>query len=56
MESIVVSQPVVVFDARIEDLPTSPGPKSPTSSEANNADAVRADRFFASCWTRAKKN
>ena len=51
--SIVVSQSVLFFGARTGVSPISPGPNSPIRSEANDADAVSAERSFESCYTRA---
>ena len=53
--SIVVPQSVLFFGARIGISPISPGPKSLTWSEANDAHAVSAGRSCESCCTRVSR-
>ena len=53
--SIVVSQSVLFFGARIGVSPISPGPTSLTRSEANDADAVSAERSLEPYCTRASR-
>ena len=53
--SIVGSQIVLFFGARIGVSPVSPGPSSLTCSEASDTDAVSTERSFESCYTRASR-